>query len=480
MAGAVSNATTNVAAGMVGLVADPEAAVERFGVGTRPGATRPGATGARAALSGEAPAHRSPYRLDGDTLYLLDQRGLPDRVDEQVCRRGSDVAFYCRVMATRGGPLMAQLAAYGLALTAREFAGRTYHSLRAEWTRVCRSLTSARPGSHMIRFAVGWMTSWFDSFDADMPGDEVADRLRHEADRLAGEAQVDHAAIARTTAELLPRPEGRPLHLLIHGAPGTSTHGHVGTAINAIGLLVADEVRVKVWVTETRPYLEGLRLAGWELAPLRVETVYLPDSAVGSLLDREPIDAVLMGAETIAADGSTSNVVGSRAVAELAAIAAPGPVPVYITTPATTIDLSTPDGPSLRMEARPGRELTQNLATIRIDRLNALMPALDVIPPGRVTAFVTEEGSVRPEPAAIASAAEARAARRPELPAPAAPPPSPRAGGGSATAASGQAADTDESRAAGTGESRAAGTGESRAAGTEVPQADDEVVGEAG
>jgi methylthioribose-1-phosphate isomerase len=442
MAGAVSNATTNVAAGMVGLVADPEAAVERFGVGTRTGAARPGTPAARTAAGGEAPAHRSPYRLDGDTLYLLDQRGLPDRLDEQVCRRGSDVAFYCRVMATRGGPLMAQLAAYGLALTAREFAGRTYHSRKAEWTRVCRSLTAARPGSHMIRFAVGWMSAWFESFDADMPGEEVADRLRHEADRLASEAQLDHAAIARATAELLPRPDGRPLHLLIHGVPGTSTHGHVGTAINAIGLLVADEVRVKVWVTETRPYLEGLRLAGWELAPLRVETVYLPDSAVASLLDREPIDAVLMGAETIAADGSTSNVVGSRAVAELAAIAAPAPVPVYLTTPATTIDLSTPDGASLKMEARPGRELTQTLANVRIERLNALMPALDVIPPGRITAFVTEEGVVAAEPAALASAAEARAARRPELPSPAASPPTAGVAGPAAGAAEGPSSDT--------------------------------------
>lgn len=413
MTNAVTKATTNVAVGVVGLAVNPEGTADKLQAsGLEPGATSAPPAAATTATTAQVAQHRSPYRLMGDQLFLLDQRGLPERLDEQVCRRGSDVAFYMRVMAIRGGPLMGQVAAYGLALTAREFVPRTWHARQAEWKRVCRALVAARPGSRMLRFAIERMSALHETFGPDADPTAIADRLRQQADSLAMESQLDHATIARTLAALLPRPEGRPLQLLVHGAPGTSTGGHIGTALNAIALIAQEEQRVKVWVTETRPYLEGARLTTWELGPTGVELVVLPDSAVAHLLDRETIDAVLMGAEWIAANGDTSNVIGSRIVAEMAAIARTGPVPVYIATPATTIDPSMADGDALPVELRPGREIVTHLAGWKPERPNGYLPSQDVIPAARITAIVTEQGTIAPEPAALAAALAARSAKR--------------------------------------------------------------------
>ncbi len=216
------------------------------------------------------------------------------------------------------------------------------------------------------------------------------------AESLAMEAQHDHAQIAQHAAALLPRPEGRALHVLIHGDPGALTSGLVGTAINALMLRAADKPALQVWVTETRPYLEGARLATWELANAGIEHTLLPDTAVAALLDTEPIDAVLLGAEWIAANGDTANVIGSRAVAELAAGAAAGHIPVYVCTPITTYDPDMPDGPAIPIDTRSARDLGLYLTGIRMDRVRGYNPGADVIPARRITAFVTEMGVLSP------------------------------------------------------------------------------------
>jgi methylthioribose-1-phosphate isomerase len=414
MANAVSSATTNVAVGVVGLAMDPDAAAERIAAPAAP--AQPAAVTPTAPEVARAPVgYRSPYRLDGDVLYLLDQRGLPDRLDEQICRRGSDVAFYLRVMAVRGGPIVGQLAAYGLAMTAKEFAPRTWHARQAEWKRVCRALMAARTGNRMLRFAIDRMSAVHDQFGPDVEPLAVAAAVRAEADTLTTDAQLDHAAIARTLAELLPRPAERPLSLLVHGAPGTSTGGHIGTALNAITLLAQEELRIKVYVTETRPYLEGARLATWELGPTGVETVVIPDAAVGYVLDTLPVDAVLLGADWIASNGDTSNTAGSRVIAEVAASARRGPVPVYVAAPATTIDPAMATGEGIPIELRPGREIVTHLTGWKPERPSALLPSQDVIPAARITAIVTELGALVPERDTLIEASRTRGARRATL-----------------------------------------------------------------
>jgi methylthioribose-1-phosphate isomerase len=385
IADVMTRGTTAAAVGLAGLgLGNPNSNAQRLGTAT----TKPSSEADR--------GYRSPYRLDGTTLYLLDQRALPDRVEELACRRGSDIAFYLRVMAARGGPLMGQLAAYGLALTAREVAPRNIHARRSELSRVARGLTSTHPASRMLQWSVERMRAAWETGDDEKSGDEVATELRALAERLAGDAQLHHAAISRALIGALPRVDDRPLHVLIHGVPGAATCGQIGTAITALGQLRAEDAPLKAWVTETRPYLEGARLAAWELGHLGVDHVVVPDNAVAYLLAHERIDAVLLGAEWIAANGDTANVIGSRAVAELAASTGSEPVSVYVCAPAATIDPATPDGAAIPVELRPGRDLATNITGFRPDRLSALIPATDVIPAERITAIVTEQGLLDP------------------------------------------------------------------------------------
>jgi methylthioribose-1-phosphate isomerase len=405
IADVVTKGTTTAAASLAALgIAPPEASARRLANAV---ATREGQAGT-ARPADQDQGYRSPYRLTPDNLLLLDQRGLPDRVEDVTCKRASDVSFYLRVGAARGGPLMAQLAAYGMALSAREVAGRSPQGRRAEIMRVARSLVATRPASRMLRWATDRVTATWDALDESVSGEDAASAIRELAVELVSQVQLDCAAIARTATELLPRTEGRPLHVLLHGAPGTLTCGQVGTAITALGQLHTDGAPMKVWVTETRPDLEGSRLASWELKHLGIEHVVITDSAVAWLLGHERIDAVLMGAEWIAANGDSSNVIGSRAVAELAAIAGKQPVPVYLCAPAATIHPLTADGSAIPVELRPGRDLGTYLAAHKAGRATTINPAADVIPAARITGIVTEAGVLDPRDAtALAAAAPA-------------------------------------------------------------------------
>lgn len=401
VAAAVSQIPTNTAAGLLGLT------------GSRPPTPTPARPVTSATATTGAPAvYRSPYRFSDGVLQLLDQRRIPEAADEQACRRGMDVAFHMRAGTVRGGPLLAQLGAYGLALTARELVERPPAQRESELRRVGRALVGARPGARMLAWVVEELHGLVEAARDEPTGHALAERLWGAADMLAQQAQEDHARIAQHLAAFLPRPTDRPLQVLIHGDPGALTAGLVGTAINGLMLRVAAGDPVHAWVTETRPEMEGARLATWELTHAGVEHTLLPDSAVATLLASESIDAVLLGAEWIAANGDVANVVGSRAVAELAAIVPAFPVPVIVCGPARTVDLATPDGTAIPADPRPVVRLGAYLSGVRVDRVAGLNPAADIVPAQRVSVLVTEQGVLAtPEPdglSAIAAIATGR------------------------------------------------------------------------
>lgn len=409
MASAVSQMPVNAAAGLVGL-----------GIGgtetpTRATTPTPRSTATRAT---DAP-YRSPFRVDADVLQLIDQRRLPDELLEQTCRRASDVAFYVRVGAVRGGPLIAQMAAHGLALSAREYQDRAALQRNAELQRVGRALALARPGSRLLRWAVDRAAAILESLQ-DADGPVIAAALRTDADARTADAEMDHAAIARALAEALPRPEGRRLEVLVHGDPGALTHGILGPLTGALLARVNDGGEVHVWATESRPGMEGARLASWELAMADVPHTLLPDGAVGALLEREAIDAVVLMGDWIAADGSVSALVGSRMVAGIAATtgtdgnedAGARRVPVLVCAPITTFDPTIADAAALPRDDRQPRDLRLHTTGTRLDRATCWNPGLDVIPAAWIHGYVTEEGVLAPDGAVLAAALARREARR--------------------------------------------------------------------
>jgi methylthioribose-1-phosphate isomerase len=389
MADLVNRASGTAAAGLPGLTepltARPVRSVARSG----------GSLAAPAAPIGDD-AYRSPYRLEGDALMLLDQRAIPVALGEVTARRGTDVAYYARLGVTRGGPLLAQVAAYGLALTAAERAGQPQAARTQELRRTQRALANARPSSRLPIWAMARLERRWTDPDLWDDGAAVAAALREEADAIATEFQANHAAIAGAIVELLSEPPDRPLGLLVHGDPGALSGGLVGTGITAVRLLREQGRELHVYVTETRPSMEGARLASWELRQAGIEHKVIPDAAVAWLFEREAIDAVLIAAEWVAANGDTGAVVGSQAIAAQVAAVRPGPgrtrPRIVACGVSAAIDPETADGEAIPVDLRPVGDLTAYLANVPIRATGALLPASDVIPAAALAALVTERG----------------------------------------------------------------------------------------
>ena len=208
LANSVSMGSTNVAANLVGLglgaaQAPPAPAGTRAGQSGVMGPAYPASDAAA------APRFRSAYRLAEGALYILDQRGLPERLEEQTCRRGSDVAFYLRVAAVRGGPIVGQLAAYGVALSAQEMADRAYQARQGEFRRVSRSILVTRPSSRMLRWTLDRLSLLWDSLPEEVTAAESAAAMRREADTLAMDA-MNRPCRHRTTPRGAATPAERP------------------------------------------------------------------------------------------------------------------------------------------------------------------------------------------------------------------------------------------------------------------------------
>lgn len=377
-------------------------------------AAEPSATGAGPddeALAGDH-RFRSPYRMVGQELLLLDQRAIPEALTEVVAKRGSDVAYYFRLGLVRGGALLAQVAAIGLSLTAQERAEQPADARDSELRRTAEALVQARPSMRLVGWAIARMERRRAMLGSEADGATVAAALRTEAGAIAAELQAHHAAIARTLAEVLARlatdAPGRPLGVLVHGDPGVLSSGLVGVVPTALRRLRDDGQALRIFVTETRPFMDGARLASWELRQSGLDHKVVPDAAVAWLLQQEPIDVLIVSAEWVAANGDCAAVCGSRGVV-LQAVAMPGwsgvsQPAVVVCTLAAAVDTTTPDGDAIPVELRPARESVAYLAGVPLRASDVLAPACDIIPAAAISALLTERSVVAPvTPEGVAS-----------------------------------------------------------------------------
>jgi methylthioribose-1-phosphate isomerase len=383
--------------GIAGLLGMEPAVAPGVTAATRPGFVR---SSPRAVVSAAVPAaedvHRSAYRLAGDELVLLDQRSIPESLDEVVARRGSDVAYYLRLGVARGGSLMAQVAAYGIALTARERESRPAQEREVELQRTRQSLVRARPSSRLLAWSAERMRLAAAALDPSAGGHDVAAVLRAEADAIASDLRAWNASAAVFLADQLVGSHDDPV-VLLHGVHGALAGGTVGSGLAALQRLRQQGREPRIFLTEGRPFMDGARLAAWELRQAGFEHKVIADSAVAWLLQREAVDAVLISAEWIAANGDTGALVGSRAVAQLAADSG---ARVIVAGVSACVDESTADGAAIPEELRPASDLTAYLAAVPIRTSDALVPAADVVPAAAISALVTEGG--RTTPAALA------------------------------------------------------------------------------
>ncbi|MEU6257655.1 S-methyl-5-thioribose-1-phosphate isomerase [Streptomyces sp. NPDC047043] len=348
----------------------------------------------------EIPAIRWEEPPEGPVLVLLDQTRLPAEEVELVCTDAPALVDAIRSLAVRGAPLLGIAGAYGVALAAaRGF----------DVDDAATALSGARPTAVNLAVGVRRAQSAYRAEFAKNGDPEraaaaalTAARALHKEDAEAS-ARMAERGLALLD-ELLP---GGGHRILTHCNTGSLVSGGEGTAF-AVALAAHRTGRLRrLWVDETRPLLQGARLTAYEAARSGMAYTLLTDNAAGSLFAAGEVDAVLIGADRIAADGSVANKVGSYPLAVLARY---HHVPFIVVAPVTTVDLDTPDGASIEVEQRPGHEVTEVTAPqvpvagaeagggVPVAPLGtqAYNPAFDVTPPELVTAIVTEEGAVSP------------------------------------------------------------------------------------
>jgi methylthioribose-1-phosphate isomerase len=342
-----------------------------------------------------APAgFRTPFREDNGALYLIDQRRLPEALVEVENKSAGEVAYSIREMIVRGAPAIGQVAAIGLALSAERIRTARPYARRATLRGGANALIQSRPTAVNLRWAVDRMMARYESLgDLSDDGGVIADALRAEADAIVMEATTDHGRLATFGLEALPVPPDGPLRILTHCNTGPLACGQFGTALGVVQAAHHAGRPIHVWVDETRPYLQGARLTAWELAQAGVPHTLIPDVAAGHLMARGEVDAVIVGADRVAANGDTANKIGTYT---LAVLAARHGIPFYVAAPTNSIDLDMPDGTAIPIEERRPDEV----AVIRGVRIapagtDVRNPAFDVTPAELITGIVTEEGVVR-------------------------------------------------------------------------------------
>ncbi|MEU2426131.1 S-methyl-5-thioribose-1-phosphate isomerase [Streptomyces sp. NPDC007851] len=344
------------------------------------------------------PAIRWEEPPEGPVVVLLDQTRLPAEEVELVCTDAPALVEAIRSLSVRGAPLLGIAGAYGVALAAaRGF----------DVDEAAAVLEGARPTAVNLsvgvrRAASAYRSALSESGDigAAATAALAAARALHREDAEASARMAEHGLALLD--ELLP---GGGHRILTHCNTGALVSGGEGTAF-AVALRAHRTGRLRrLWVDETRPLLQGARLTAYEAARSGMAYTLLTDNAAGSLFAAGEVDAVLVGADRIAADGSVANKVGSYPLAVLARY---HHVPFIVVAPVTTVDPETPDGAAVEVEQRPGYEVTEITAPqapvagagggIPVAPLGtqAYNPAFDVTPPELVTAIVTEEGVISP------------------------------------------------------------------------------------
>ncbi|MDQ3821751.1 MAG: S-methyl-5-thioribose-1-phosphate isomerase [Actinomycetota bacterium] len=282
---------------------------------------------------------------------------MPDEEVELACSSAAEVAEAIRTLAVRGAPAIGIAAAYGYALAA----------LRGEnLDDAYEVLASSRPTAVNLVWALEQVR--------DDPSPERARALHRE--------EIERCRRMAAHAAALLEPGTRAL---THCNAGALAMGGYGSAVGALVDGWEHGLVRHVFVGETRPLLQGARLTAWELERAGIPHTVIADSAAASLMAAGEVDAVLTGADRIAANGDTANKIGTYS---LAVLAAHHGIPFYVVAPSSTLDLETATGADIPIEERSGSEVTT--------RFPARNPAFDVTPAGLIAAIVTEDGVHRP------------------------------------------------------------------------------------
>ncbi|SUD48602.1 Methylthioribose-1-phosphate isomerase [Nocardia otitidiscaviarum] len=333
--------------------------------------------------------------IDG-ALVTVDQRALPRELRELRITTVDDLIDAITSLAIRGAPAIGVSGAFGVVIAVRAHTRDgvvDVERVRAEAQRIADARPTAVNLAWGVRRALSRLA-------------EGAQAVLDEAlEMLAEDGRVNQAAATHAADLVLRLSPNRPLRILTHCNTGRLATTSVGTALGALRVLHERGALAEVIVDETRPLLQGARLTAWELAEAGIPHRLTIDSAAAWAIATEGIDAVIVGADRITADGAVANKIGTYM---LALAARHHGIPFIVVAPESTRDIATASGRDIVVEQRAAAEVTGfGGVPTAPEGTRTFNPAFDVTPPELVTAVVTEYG-VLEHPGEVRTAADAQ------------------------------------------------------------------------
>jgi methylthioribose-1-phosphate isomerase len=323
-------------------------------------------------------------------VSFLDQTKLPHEETYVLATDYKQVATVIRDMIVRGAMAIGVSGAMGVALGIERSNATTLPALTAEVDTICRTLAETRPTAVNLFWGIAQVRDLYNTLAAANTSiAEIKQQVVALARRLYDEDIANCKTLGDFGADLLPR-EGT---VLTHCNAGALAACGYGSALGVIRSAIARGHKIEVLADETRPYLQGARLTAWELMKDNIPTTVLCDNMSGYLMSKGRIQACIVGADRIAANGDTANKIGTYSVAILAREHG---IPFYVAAPFNTIDRETPSGQQIPIEQRNPREVTHsNGVQMTPDGVGIENPAFDVTPAKYIAAIITERGVLR-------------------------------------------------------------------------------------
>jgi len=382
---------------------------------------------------------------EDDKVYLLDETRLPLTGDVLVCATYEGLILAIKSLAVRGAPALGAAGALGVALWCMT-EGAQFEKVDAEYRKrcaeVCEELAEARPTAVNLSWGVARMRMIVEEQAASAEGltpQRLAEAIIAAAEELCAEDEAINRRLAANGAALFDKPTA----FLTHCNAGSLATVFYGTAVGVI-YTAAEQGHVEhVWIDETRPLNQGARLTAWELLQTGIPSTLIADNMAGFVMHQGEVDAVIVGADRICANGDAANKIGTYT---LSVLAKEHGIPFYIAAPASTFDQALADGSQIAIELRDPRELEGVTVSGRFDattpemqraleavcnsedsqlamaqghvmeirrkgggfafdawfkttptHVQSFNPAFDVTPAAHITAFITERGVIYPD-----------------------------------------------------------------------------------
>jgi len=318
-------------------------------------------------------------------LILLDQTELPSRTVYLKFDDHKAVASAIKSLKVRGAPAIGVAAAYAVVLGMREYGHDSIRDYEKRLNKVMTDLKNTRPTAFNLFWALNRMTKVFEEKQNEAPN-KINQLLLKEAKKIHKEDQLMCKKIGQNGAKFLK--EG--CVVLTHCNAGALATSGMGTALSIIYTAKKQGRKIKVFVDETRPILQGARLTTWELIQEGIDTTLICDDMAGVLMKHKKIDCIVVGADRIAKNGDVANKIGTYG---LAVLAKAHKIPFYVAAPQSTIDKNVANGDKIKIEQRSAEEITFWRKTrIAPKGVKVYSPAFDITPSELITAIITDKG----------------------------------------------------------------------------------------